>query len=71
MKIILLHLQLNDKIQDNSLNGRMSSDTCGLRHQMLKFEFLICQVVLKDLLSKCPTIGSYVQREDIDIASAL
>ena len=60
-----------DEIQDNSSNGRVSSEACGLRHQMLKFEFFICLVVLKDLLSKCQTISSYLQREDIDIVSAL
>ena len=64
---ILLALE---EIQDNSSNGRVSSEACGLRHQMLNFEFLICLVVLKDL-SKCQTISSYLQREDIDIVSAL
>ena len=60
-----------DEIQDNSSNGRVSSEACGLRHQMLKFDFLICLVVLKDLLSKCQTFSNYLQKEDIDIVSAL
>ena len=60
-----------DEIQDNSSNGRVSSEACGLRHQMLKFDFLICIVVLKDLLCKCQTISNYLQKEDIDIVSAL
>ena len=60
-----------DEIQDNSSNSRVSSEACGLRHQMLKFEFLICLLVLKDVLSKCQTISNYLQREDIDIVSAL
>ena len=60
-----------DEIQDNSSNGHVSSEACGLRHQMLKFEFLICLVVLKDLLCKCQTISSCLQKEDIDIVSAL
>ena len=60
-----------DEIQDNSSNGRVSSEACGLRHQMLKFDFLICLVVQKDLLSKCQTISNYLQKEDIDIVSAL
>ena len=60
-----------DEIEDNSSNGRVSSEACGLRYQMLKFEYLICLVVLKDLLSKSQTISSYLQREDIDIVSAL
>ena len=60
-----------DEIQDNSSNGRVSSEACGLRHQMLKFEFLICLLVLKDLLTKCQNISNYLQREDIDTVSAL
>ena len=38
-----------DEIQDNSSNGRVSSEACGLRYQMVKFELMICLVVLKDL----------------------
>ena len=38
---------------------------------MLKFEVLICLLVLKDLLSKSRTISDYLQREDIDIVAAL
>ena len=45
-----------DEIQDNLSNGCVSSEACGLRHQMLKFEYLICLLVL---------------REDIDIVSTL
>ena len=51
-----------DEIQDNSSNGRVSSEACALRHQMLKFDFLICLVVLKDL-SKCQTISNYLQED--------
>jgi hypothetical protein len=44
-----------DETQDNSSNGRVSSEACRLRYQMLKFEFLIYLVVLKDLY-KCDRI---------------
>ena len=33
--------------------------------------FFICLFVLKDLLFKCRTVSDYLQREDIDIISAL
>ena len=59
-----------DEIQDNSLNGCVSSEACGLRYQILKFEFSIRLVVLKDL-SKCQTISSYLLRDDVNIVSAL
>ena len=38
---------------------------------IMKFEFCICLVVLKDILFKCRTVSDYLQREDIDIVSAL
>ena len=58
-----------DETQDNSSNGRVSSEACGLRHQMLTFDFLIGLIVLKDL-SKFQNISNYLQK-DIDIVSAL
>ena len=60
-----------DEVQSCSQSGCVASEASGLKHQILKFEFLMCLVVLKDLLSKCRTISDYLQREDIDIVTAL
>ena len=38
---------------------------------MLKLEFLICLLVLKDLLTKCHSVRKYLQKEDFDIVTAL
>ena len=64
-------VQALDEIEESSHNGRIASEASGLRHQMLKFEFLTCLLVLKDLLTKCRTVSDYLQREDIDIVTAL
>jgi len=60
-----------DEVQSGSQSGRVASKASGLKHQMLKFEFLVRLLVLKDLLSKCRTISDYLQKEDIDIVTAL
>ena len=60
-----------DEVQSCSQSGRVVSEASGLKHQILKFEFLMCLLVLNDLLSKCRTISDYLQREDIDIVTAL
>ena len=60
-----------DEVQSGSQSGRVASEASGLKHQMLKFEFLVRLLVLKDLLSKCRTISDYLQKEDIDIVTAL
>ena len=41
-----------------------------MHFQIYKFE-LLCLLVLKDLMVKCRTVSDYLQREDIDIISAL
>jgi len=58
-------------VQESCSNGRVSSEANGLKYQMCKFDFLISLLVLKDLLLKCRTVSDYLQREDIDIVSAL
>ena len=60
-----------DEVQSCSQSGRVVSEASGLKHQILKFEFFMCLLVLNDLLSKCRTISDYLQREDIDIVTAL
>ena len=64
-------LKALDEIEQSAHDGRVSAEAGGLRYQMLKFEFLLCLTVLKDLLFKCRCISDYLQREDIDIVSAL
>ena len=60
-------LKALDEIEQSSHNGRVTAEASGLRYQMLKFEFLLCLILLKDLLFKCRCISDYFQREDIDI----
>ena len=59
------------QIEDESKSGKVASDASGLHFQIYKFEFILCLLVLKDLMVKCRTINDYLQREDIDIISAL
>ena len=60
-------LKALDEIEQSSHNGRVTAEASGLRYLMLKFEFLLCLIVLNDLLFKCRCISDYLQREDIDI----
>ena len=60
-----------EEIEDNCYDGRISAEACGLKFSILKFDFFLCLFVLKDLLFKCRTVSDYLQREDIDIVSAL
>ena len=64
-------LKALDEIEQSARDGRVSAEAGGLRYQLLKFEFLLCLIVLKHLLFKCRCISDYLQREDIDIVSAL
>ena len=64
-------LKALDEVEQSAHSGRVVAEAGGLRYQMLKFEFLLCLIVLKDLLFKCRCISDYLQREDIDILSAL
>jgi len=64
-------LHVLDEVQESCSNGRVSSEASGLKYQMFKFDFLISLLVLQDLLLKCRTVSDYLQREDIDIVSAL
>ena len=43
----------------------------GLNFLFSNLIFFLCLFVLKDLLFKCRTVSDYLQREDIDIVSAL
>ena len=60
-----------EEIEEQSSDGRVAADAGGLVFSIMKFEFCICLVVLKDILFKCHTVSDYLQREDIDIVSAL
>ena len=60
-----------EEIEEQSSDGRVAADAGGLVFSIMKFEFCICLVVLKDILFKCRTVSDYLQREDIDIVSAL
>ena len=61
-------LKALDETEQSSHNGQVTAEASGLRYQMLKFELLLCLIVLKDLLFiKCRCISDYLQREDIDI----
>ena len=64
-------LKALDEIEQSARDGRVIAEARGLGYQLLKFEFLLCLIVLKDLLFKCWCISDYLQREDIDIVSAL
>lgn len=64
-------LKALDEIEQSSHNCRVTAEAVGLRYQMLKFEFVLCLTVFKDVLFKCRCISDYLQREDIDIVSAL
>ena len=60
-----------EEIEEQSSDGRVAADAGGLVFSIMKFEFCICLVVLKDILFKCRTVSDYLQREDIDIVSTL
>ena len=60
-------LKALDEIEQSSHNGRVTAEASGLRYQILKFELLVCLIVLKDPLFECGCISDYLQREDIDI----
>ena len=60
-----------EEIEEQSSDSRVATDAGGLVFSIMKFEFCICLVVLKDILFKCRTVSDYFQREDIDIVSAL
>jgi len=70
MKILQIKKAL-EEIEEQSQDGRVAADASGLTFSIMKLDFCICLVVLKDILFKCRTVSDYLQREDIDIVSAL
>lgn len=64
-------VQALKQIEKESRNGEVAAEASGLHFKVHTFEFLMCLVVLKDILVKCRTVSDYLQREDIDIISSL
>ena len=60
-----------EEIEEDSCNGRIASEANGLINQLTTFEFILCLIVMKDLLVKCRTVSDYLQKEDVDIISAM
>ena len=60
-----------EEIEEGSHDGRVASEANGLINQLTKFEFILCLIVMKDLLVKSCTVSDYLQKEDVDIVSAI
>ena len=46
-------LKALDEIEQSARDGQVSAEAGRLRYQLLKFEFLLCLIVLTNLLFKC------------------
>lgn len=52
-----------EEIEEDCHDGRVAADASGLRFSAMKFEFLICLLVLKDILFKCRTTSDYYREK--------
>ena len=59
-----------EEIEEDSCNGRIASEANGLINQLTTFEFILCLIVMKDLLVKSRTVSDYLQK-DVDIISTM
>lgn len=60
-----------DEIGEKSQVPKVVSDANALKHLVQQFEFLLCLDVLEDVLLKCRRVSDYLQRDDIDMITAL
>ncbi|XP_011407856.1 PREDICTED: uncharacterized protein LOC105315057 [Amphimedon queenslandica] len=60
-----------EEIEESSHIGRIASEANGLINQLTTFEFILCLIVMKNLLVKSRTVSDYLQNEDVDIVSAM
>lgn len=64
-------LELLEQVTVDSNNAKAFADAQGLLYQLRSFRFILCSVILKDLLQQTHVISKYLQGEGIDLNAAV